>query len=57
MFTHPMIRLQIINLLAPEQGPELLAEVLDHVESVGWARAVAGEALDEAEADAVTESK
>jgi hypothetical protein len=50
-----MVRLQIINLLAPEQRPELLAEVLDHIECVSRTRAIAGEALNEAEADAVTE--
>jgi len=40
-----MIRLQIIDLLAEHERPHVLAQELDHVERVGEAGAVAGEAV------------
>jgi len=39
-----MVRLEIVDLLAEEQHPEVLAEELDRVEGVCEARAVAREA-------------
>ena len=41
--THPMIRFQVVNLLAEDQGPEVLAQELDDVEWFDEARLVFGE--------------
>lgn len=41
---YTMVGLQIINLLAEDERPDVLAQELDHVERVGEAGAVAGEA-------------
>lgn len=38
-----MVGLEIINLLAEEQGPHLLAKEFDHVEGVHEAWSIAGE--------------
>lgn len=38
--THPVVRLQVVDLLAEDEHPEVLAEELDHVEGVVEARAV-----------------
>jgi hypothetical protein len=42
--TYPMVRLEVVNLLAKDKHPEVLAEELDHVEGVVEARAVPREA-------------
>ena len=42
--THPVVRLQVVDLLAEDEHPEVLAEELDHVEGVIEARAVPREA-------------
>jgi hypothetical protein len=39
--SHPMIRLQVINLLSEHQHPQILAQELDHVQRIREARAVA----------------
>lgn len=40
-----MVRLQVIDLLAEDERPDVLAQELDHVERVGEAGPVAGEAV------------
>lgn len=42
--TYPVVRLQIVDLLAEDEHPEVLTEELDHVEGVVEARAVPREA-------------
>ena len=42
--TYPVVRLQVVDLLAEDEHPEVLAEELDHVEGVVEARAVPREA-------------
>lgn len=39
-----MVGLEIVDLLAKDEDPEVLAEELDHVEVVGESWSVAGEA-------------
>jgi hypothetical protein len=41
--TDPMVCLEIVNLLLKEDGPQVFAEELDHVEIVDEAGTVAGE--------------
>jgi hypothetical protein len=41
MSTHPVVRLEIVNLLLEHDGPQVLAQELDHVEVVREARPVA----------------
>lgn len=48
-----VVRLQVVNVLAKDEGPEVFAEELDDVEGVVEARAVAGESFYEALPDAV----
>lgn len=40
---YAVVRLQVVNVLAKDEGPEVFAEELDDVEGVVEARAVAGE--------------
>lgn len=42
--TYPVVRLQVVDLLAEDEHPEVLAEELDHVEGVVEAWAVPREA-------------
>jgi len=43
--TYTMVRLQIIDLLAEHERPDVFAQELDHVERVGEAGAVAGKPI------------
>ncbi|KAJ6264776.1 LOW QUALITY PROTEIN: hypothetical protein Dda_0928 [Drechslerella dactyloides] len=49
--SYPMVGLEVVDLLAEDEVPDVLAQELDHVQRVREAAAVAGEALDEADAD------
>lgn len=49
--TYPMIRLEVVNLLLEEDGPQVLAEEFDHVEVVGEAGTVTREPGGERELD------
>lgn len=41
--TYAVVRLQVVNVLAKDEGPEVFAEKLDDIEGVVEAGAVAGE--------------
>lgn len=44
--TYPVIGLEVVNLLLEEDGPQVFAEELDHVEVIDEAGTVAGESGD-----------
>lgn len=45
--THPMVRLEIVDLFPKNQNPQVLAKKLDHVEVVAEPRPVTREAVKE----------
>lgn len=43
--TNPMVRLQVINLLPPDQHPQVLAQEFDHIERIAEARPIFRESV------------